>query len=701
MTFTTKKRQALFLEMAGAGGATAQEVYEAAIAQGDDVSLEAYFNLGRRLAHRGLLLADKSGDRTAYVSKLDENGAWLDEDQLVSIIDPEYPISALTAFREAQRQARDIPESVWIEARDRLRSQDARALFSEAIRSYADNLRDEIEDFARERSAAINSPELANLRRAAENTLATLMGLCKDGMGLSDEAIRLPVSIDNAAQSAIKNRLPEHFYNESLLWDELSRRIEAGPLVRDAAVPDGFRDFVVAGIDGSSVGGLLALDGANGDMVFGHAPQVSINTATGVLNPDVRTNAHTSPAYLRLPEKPEDMQQRDNRYSIMAKMFHPDLTDTEYVHSTWNAMDLLECRATLAVMGRWVMPPRGVEIPPADVVIRDGTIVPNDRDASHYGQQNTYGRIVRDLIEACWKIIKNVKDDGQTVLGVVKNAQMRVFGPVVNYALCQQAMKEDASQLSAWSLSRMNLMFDQALLTRLLTAGRTAMDPWWRTAVVLRPFHATSNLGKNYSREEGKRPFDKLVAKSQQAQEKASDELTQEEDWWARDLRVPGDPYLQMLRNVWYAGFYLGALPRLDLGSETLTRLEFVVPHSTDEVGAFPEQPCAEHLGRAIAALRQVKFEVSKEHAMFGAADHIDLLPSILVLAHDTVKTWAKELRDRVSEYMDWQLAKYLKGNQKKHVRLRPWKRQEMEAWIDTMQTDRRREAVADERTET
>ncbi|MDQ9557300.1 hypothetical protein, partial [Serratia marcescens] len=66
-----------------------------------------------------------------------------------------------------------------------------------------------------------------------------------------------------------------------------------------------------------TVGGLLSLDGAGGDFAFGHSPQVSINTAAGILNRDMPIGNQHRPVYMRLPEKPEDMQQKDNRYSIM------------------------------------------------------------------------------------------------------------------------------------------------------------------------------------------------------------------------------------------------------------------------------------------------------------------------------------------------------------------------------------------------
>jgi len=690
MSLSPQERQTLFLELARAdAGTTAQLAYEEGCRRGDEVSEEAYFNLGRRLTHRGMLRSEKIGARTVYFTKIDENATWLDEEHVAAIIDPEYPLLALTAYRESIRQIRDIPEELWIEARTRLSQQDARQLFADAIHSYADNLMCEIKDYARERAGASNSPYLANMRSSAERSLNLLVSLCKNGLGLSNEAISLPVAVDIAAEAVLKGSAPQSYYDEKVLREEISKRVEAGTLIRRAEPHEANTDLIIAGVDGSSVGGLLSLDGAGGDFAFGHAPQVSINTAIGILNRDIKKDSRHVPAFLRLPEKPEDMQQRDNRYTIMAKMFYPDLTDSEYIHSTWNAMDLLECRTALSVMSRWTMPATNLELPAADVVLRDGTIVPHDRDSNHYGQQDTYGRIVRDLIEASWKIVKNCREDAQTVIGVVKNAQMRVLTPVINYYLGQIAGSTKDTQFPAWALNDMNQLPDQALLSRILTAGRKDGDPWLRTTLILRPFHATSDFGRSYSRNPGNLPHEILIRRSELARDKDPSAVTEEEAWW-RNLRVPGDPYIQMLQNVWYAGFYLGAFRQLDR-SESLSRMEFVVPHSTEEDGEFPASVCADHLNRTLAALQTVGFQVDNEHSMFNAVGKIDLLPSILVKTHETVKAWAKELRDRVSEFMDWQLAKYLTSGQKKKLRLRPWTRRELQVWIDNMHEDRRK----------
>jgi hypothetical protein len=688
--FNAKERQALFLEFAAKkGGITAQEVYDEAVRRGDTVTIEAYHNLARRLAHRGLLVADKQEKQTRYVIGAKVDGQWLDEEQLGTLIDPEYPLIALTVFKESVRQINNIPEGVWKEARERLKTVPARQLFNDAIKAYADNLCDELRNYQIE-SAHPHSPNhLPRLRQEIEASITLLKQLTKFGMGLSQEAIRLPGNFD-IAMDELTAKTDVCFYNTKLLTEEINQRVADESIVVE--VPEGSKDqdILVAAVDGSTRGGLLTFEGEEGDLSVGHAPMVSINTATAQINRSIRIGKSQYPAFLRLPEKPEDMQQKDNRYTIMAKLFFPDLSDAEYIHSVWNAMDVLESRATLQVMSRWYAAKTNIEIRPADVVMRDGTVVPNARDSSHYRWQNSYGQIVRDLIEINWKMAKNCRDDAQTLMGVVKNAQLRVFSPVINWYFCQLAAKEKDSQIAAWPLRAMNHLPDQVILTRILTAGREKNDPWTRTAIILRPFHAATDLSQQYSRDNT--PADLLIKKAEAVQKGVVSDISDEEKWFWKNFRGENDPFIQMLRNVQYAFFYLGAVPRLDI-QKVLPRMEFLVPVSTEEKAVFPIKEVQSHLSNLLRALRQIGFEVSAEHSMFNSPAKIDVLPALIVQVHDTVKIWATELLSRVQEYIGYHISRYLKVNHLKSVRVRQWKQAELETWLKQMQRERDRQA--------
>jgi hypothetical protein len=687
---TTKERQALFLELASKpSGVTAQEAFEVGGARGDNVTIEAYHNLGRRLAHRGLLVVEKKDRQTRFFAGAKVDGQWLDEEHLASIVDPDYPLIALTVMKESFRQLQNIPEEIWIAAREGLKKEKARPAFATAIMGYADNLKDELENYKLESLRPESISELPKLRREIDVTILLLKQLAKYGLGLSEEAIHVPANVDLGLQELAED--PDmSFYNKKHLRDEIDRRVADETLIVDITEIDAKQGLLVAAVDGSSRGGLLFFETEGGDLSVGSTPMVSINTAVAQINRSVVYNGNNYPAFLRLPEKPEDMQRQDNRYTVMAKLFFPDLSDTQYAHSVWNAMDVLEARATDRVMGRWYTSKGDLEIQPADVVIRDGSVVPQDRDSNHYKQQDSYGAVVRDLMESNWGIVKKCKDDGQTVAGVVKNAQVSVLSPVLNYFMCQLTASEGGEQFDAWPLRVMNLLPDQVILTRLLTSGRKAGDTWTRSCLIRRPFHAATDFATRYSRNNPAAAI--MLKRAHQARTNPPDDMPKEEVFFWQKFRDEKDFYVQMLNNVWYGSFYLGAVPRLDTG-KMLARNEFIIPDSTEEKGDFPADVTAPHLNNLLKAIEDMGFDVSDEHAMFSSETKIDVLPALLIRAHDTVKIWATELLSRVQEYIGFHLSRLIKSTDAKGVKIRQWKRAELEAWARHLKRERNEQA--------
>jgi len=686
LTLTSKDRRALFLEMAGrAEGVSPLEVYNRAVDMGDTATEEAYYNLARRLQHRGLIAQAPSEHGARYTLGAYSDSQWLEEDQLSSFVDPEYPLLALTIWRESQRQIHDIPEEVWIELRKRMAQQPARELFFQAIVSYSSDLHAQISDLVQLEDKP--TPELPSLRQEAENGRLLMLGLAKYGLGLSREAVIVPLSLDSAIAEFKRNR-PDSYVNETLLREELARRIAPEPFVVDIAATAPDRQFLIGAVDGSTRSGILSFLGEGGDLGVGHAPMIAINTSVGQVNRSLQEKRRSIPIFMRLPEKPEDMQRQDNRYTVMAKLLHPDLSDAEYMHSIWNAMDLIETKAALRLLDRWDGPRPNLEVPPSDIVLRDGPVAPQDRDFNHYALLSSYGKIVRDMISTNWKIAGKCRDDGQTLAGVVKMAQLSVFGPIFNW-FASQIAREKTGQLIAWPMQSMNLVPDQILMTRLLTSGRGKRDPWTRTCFVLRPFQATTNYARAYSRAN---PPSAIILSLHKAAMENPDQVDQEKRIFWESFRPESDPYVRMLDHVFYCGFFLGAVPRLDL-EKNLPRLEVLVTSPTDESKEDPSPAALAHVTRLIAALQQNGFEVSAEHNMFQDKAKIDILPALVIKVHDTVKHWAAELLSRVQEYVGFLLARHVTTQKVRGVRVRPFTRSELERLYSQLKQERELQA--------
>ena len=314
--------------------------------------------------------------------------------------------------------------------------------------------------------------------------------------------------------------------------------------------------------------------------------------------------------------------------------------------------------------------------------------------SNHYAQPDTYGSIVRDLIEANSEILSKSHADNQVVAGVVKNAQLRVIGPIVNGFIAKTIAQDKKTQIEAWPLQAMNILPDQTILTRILTAGRRKGDPWSRTCYVVRPFHAATDFSEKYSRSPEARPANILRKRAEQARErKMLNEASAQELFWA-DFQFERDPFLKLLEQAWYAGFFLGAVPRLDQ-KQSLPRLEVLVSSSTEEAGPINDR-VLKNCNTLIESLKLTGFEVSADHAMFGAKGWIDVVPRLLVDVHQTVKIWAAELQSRVQEYIGYHMSRYIRGGGHRGVRIRPWRRAELEAWAIQMKNERRRQAGVD-----
>jgi DNA (cytosine-5)-methyltransferase 1 len=492
-----------------------------------------------------------------------------------------------------------------------------------------------------------------------------------------DDGFLFPAHIEENGRSLVDQRL---------LADEVARRVEDSPLLMTLAAPAPDERLIIAGVDGSTQGGLLSIDGTAGDFAFGAPPQINLNTAAAVLNRKLRRDDGETDVFLRLPSAPEDIQRRENVYTIMSPMFFPDLSPAEYMHSAWNAMDVLESRVARRALDIWSTPNRvsaagSIEVNPADVVIRDGTVVPNDRDPSHYAQPDSYGRIVREMVQLSWEMAQKSRDDAHTVAGAVKNSRVRVVGPIMNWIICQSA-GTPSTTLTSWALDEMNAIPDQQLLSRLLSHAESKKGSWTRSATFMRPFHATTPaFSRYYVRDRSNAPGRQIEERIRLAASTPPEKRTSDQHGWA-EVRVPNS-YSQMLDNVWFAGFY--ATPGVALSKgQALPRLELLINAPTGETGDFAAA-VGEHRDRLLTALATTGFSISQDHDMFGNAGVIDFVPTMLQRAHEIVIGFARDMKARAGEYLDRLLVREIGSRRRQNVRVRPWKPEELKAWRDRM----------------
>ena len=647
--FSPKERQKLFIDMSGKeGGVTAEDVYNKAVQSGDTASLEAYYNMGRRLTHKGILCAEKKGRKTFYSQGMGAEGIWLTELEIRELVDPDLPLISLSTLELNSENIRNIRETTWVKIRDILSDINARILFINGIKSIADHVVIVANDRARKEDHRTTRDD----ERELEEHLGYLKTICKQGLGLSQDAVVCP-SVDTVIKNVSKDSAYS-LYNSEHLEDEICRRIEDVNFIQpiDPAIYESDdANMLVAAIDGSCRSGMTGYKEPLYDLSVGVAPDVSVQTSVALINKRLKVGKSTRPVFSRLPEKPEDMQQQENKFTVMNRYFHPELTDSEYLHAISCAMDLLEVRATERVMRRWDFQSE-YEVPPAEVVMRDGTLVPHDRNYSHYKQDNTYGRIARELIERSWSTASRAEMDGCLLVGLVKRPQVSPVTPIVNWYISQYAAKFKDPDLQGWPQSSLNKLTDQQLLTRILTAGDQDNSLWHRMAVIMRPFYATSSFNTRHRRSADK-DIPSIIINEHKEQLESLDDMTDHQRVFVENFRGKNDPFVQMISKTWYAYSYVGSLPRLDLDN-ALPRLEFSLLQDIREKSDFPEEEIKNKVDVLLTTLVKTGFDVSNEHSMFLDVKRLDIMPKLCIEAHNIAKDWMRDFMVKIKEYISY-----------------------------------------------
>ena len=76
---------------------------------------------------------------------------------------------------------------------------------------------------------------------------------------------------------------------------------------------------------------------------------------------------------------------------------------------------------------------------------------------------------------------------------------------------------------------------------------------------------------------------------------------------------------------------------------------------------------------------------------MFADKSNLEVLPELVVRTHDTVKTWARELRNRVDEYLSNIIGRYMQQKRTRGIRVRPFTKGELKGLLRSLEDERKR----------
>lgn len=619
----------------------------------DDVSLPTYHRTVNKLVRRGQLEEASQAEGGAARYAVSEQMSPLNTYTLTDLNGVLWEMSFPEAFAQYV-DALDYYEThaseVLAEAARGLLQEDPRELVERMLRDQAKELEEDLEDL---RDLETAEPEH---RSRTENKLRRFKTLVHGWIGLSGEAWDIPT-----LHQAVSEGRPIAPHSWEDVRDELEARVYGDAFIeRVRASVDELRadDFVVAGSDGSSHAGFVrgvpapAYAEEEGRLVM------TFNNSLAYVDlPDDFPERFDFP-YHGVPMTRSALEDPNNRGMVLSRPWFPNLQDSEYEHMKKAALDVVQFRVDeRLITGRArsldstpMARGTGGVLPRPHLLIRDGTVTPQEREFQHYNYVDEYGEIVREGIQLSHSILRAVMDSKSRIFaGAVKSTQLRTFTMIVNWYI------QDAVD-PTWDTAKANYVNDSVAVTRLLRAlpELDDEDAYYRTCVIARPFPAmvTGLRGKRISEPEGWSDW------FERAKDRARDEYEQEggNRRWILQSDVEDDPYLQMCQKADYAMFYFGK-PGEEEPHLTFPRFEFM-----DALRRLDPAERRQRVRRSadaiVSGVHATKWSLDRDHSLFTQLKLPRLVPHVVYEAHEKCKVWGHKLESELRQAIAAHLSK-------------------------------------------
>src|SRR5207249_11877719 len=157
---------------------------------------------------------------------------------------------------------------------------------------------------------------------------------------------------------------------------------------------------VVVGSDGSTHAGVLG--GVTAPRFFDDPPGQVLSFNNSIAFFEFAGDQDGLPEYplTGVPMTRAALDDPSNRGMVMAPFMFSGLDDSEYEHMKKCATDVVQLRVDEKVVTGTArsLGPRMEKLPRPTVVIRDGTVVPQEREFHHYARRDDYGEMVQEGI---------------------------------------------------------------------------------------------------------------------------------------------------------------------------------------------------------------------------------------------------------------------------------------------------------------
>jgi hypothetical protein len=614
----------------------------------DTVTVQAYHKLVARLVLDGRLVevAHNSGDAQRYTlapSLHADTALTLDDiEHLLQELKPTEAIAALIAVREDVYGPR---KGVLREAALALQKVPPRDLVRDMIIAKVELYNADVS--ACQAHGGDDEPH----RRRIKAARAELESLCYRWFGLSWNAVYVPPasSVSNSGTAGVPARL-----NLERLDAELSLRVFGDSVIHyveaaNASAPDDWSNIVVAGSDGSTYSSVMSIDTAKAFVDEGGREVVTFNNSIVYLHMEgLNRRVHPSRIY-SVPITRSAIDSPTNAGMVMAPFMYRDLTEGEYEHMAKCATDVVQWRADERVFvgGAPAMGSDGRLLPAPRVHLRDGTVTLQERESHHYQRNDAYGNMVRAGVLMSHQILAHIQSRRQPPVfaGAVKGSQLHLFSTVINWFIQRGHPGSGTPPIDPdWDAARGALLSDNEAVTALL-ATLVPDNPgggYFCTFAVGRPFHALTDMARDYEQEEP----DFWVAKLHDRQRDHLGKPMMDSYWKTVDA-IEDDPYVRMCEEADYILFYIGhsAGEPLPLAPryEFLESLRFRGP---DEVTSaeLAARRVRRNVELIVAALDRTKLHLDLDHNFLTGKRLVKIVPFVVYRAHELCKALGKRL---------------------------------------------------------
>jgi hypothetical protein len=653
-TSVEDRERAIFRYLAdvGNGGATARDIWETVGQKlADSVTPQAYYKVLDRLVAVGkldVLDDDPAGGRRYAVTPYLHVDTALTLDDVYELLDWMEPTEAIARVVDARDYFEEKRADTLAAAARALLEEDPRELVFAFVAQRFRELQTDVEMY--------RDKELAerDLLSRIQVQFKEFQVLVYRWLGLSRSAV------DAAHRDSIISGDADLLLDEAVLRRELDARIFGDRCImpidaKKVLASDEWKRTSVSGSDGSTHASVMQVVTASHFVEDAGHQVVTFNNSVVYIEPAPSIKDRISFPYYSVPMTRSAIDDATNRGMVLAPFMFRYLSDSEYQHMAHCATDVVQWRADEAVFlgtGRsWA---DGTLLPKPTIHIRDGTIVPEEREYKHYRTANPYGDMVREGIGHSRKILERIvsTDTPPVFAGAVKSTRVRFFSSLLNWYISIGSRSRLGEPIDPqWDTTRAAHIADNEAMSYLLSTleGERRDGLYYVTFGVVRTFHTFTE----YFARPKDDSFDWVDFFEQIREREATayrDDIDPDPPYLASVPDVADDDFVFLTRKADYVSFYIG-----HTGSEpppVAPRYEFLESLRSMPTLEAKRARVRRNQELLVGGIHRTGLSADTEHNFLSQKRLVKLIPFVVYEAHEKCKALGKKLESELKSFV-------------------------------------------------